>query len=120
VAALAGEQRYADQGEAIVRLVREPMAQQPTAFTALLAAVDLLVSGVTEIAVVGDVHQHDNIHDLVEAVQSRYLPTAVLAWGEPYASPLWESRQDGHAYVCKNYACQQPVTEPDALIAQLS
>ncbi|MBV9253284.1 MAG: thioredoxin domain-containing protein, partial [Actinobacteria bacterium] len=119
LSALTGEQRYADKAEAIVRLVREPMAQQPTAFTALLAAVDLMVSGVTEIAVVGDVHQHGNVHDLVEAVQSRYLPTAVLAWGEEYASPLWESREPGHAYVCKNYACQQPVTDPDALAAQL-
>ena len=120
LSALTGEQRYAEKAEAIVRLVREPMTQQPTAFTALLAAVDLLVSGVTEIAVVGDVDLHDNVHDLVEAVQTRYLPTAVLAWGEPYESPLWESRDDGHAYVCKNYACQQPVTDPDALVAQLS
>jgi hypothetical protein len=120
LSALTGDQRYAEKADSIVRLVREPMSQQPTAFTALLAAVDLLVSGVTEIAVVGDVETYGNVHDLVEAVQTRYLPTAVLAWGEPYDSPLWESRQDGRAYVCKNYACQQPVTDVDALVAQLS
>jgi hypothetical protein len=43
----------------------------------------------------------------------------VLAWGEPYDSPLWEGRADGHAYVCRNYACQAPVTDADALVAQL-
>jgi uncharacterized protein YyaL (SSP411 family) len=119
LSALTGEARYAERAEAIIRLVRDPMSQQPTAFTAMLAAVDVLVSGVTEIAVVGHIDDHDNVNDLVEAVQSRYLPTAVLAWGEPYDSPLWESRADGHAYVCRNYACQQPVTDVDALLAQL-
>jgi uncharacterized protein YyaL (SSP411 family) len=119
LSALTGDERYADRAEAIIRLVREPMSQQPTAFTALLAAVDVLVSGVTEIAVVGDADQTGNVNDLVEAVQCRYLPTAVLAWGEPYDSPLWESRLPGHAYVCRNYTCQQPVTDPDALVAQL-
>ena len=46
-------------------------------------------AGITEIAVVGD------RPDLVAAVQARYLPNAVLAWGEPYDSPLWEDRRDG-------------------------
>jgi uncharacterized protein len=57
--------------------------------------------------------------DLVDAVQSRYLRTAVLAWGEPYGGPLWEGRTDGHAYVCRNYACQAPVTTVEDLLAQL-
>ena len=33
---------------------------------------------------------------------------AVLAWGERYDSPLWEGRDDGRAYVCQGYACQLP------------
>ena len=57
--------------------------------------------------------------DLVRAVQTRYLHNAVLAWGEPYSSPLFEDRQDGLAYVCVNYACQAPVSEVDDLLAQL-
>ena len=48
-----------------------------------------------------------------------YLPNAVLAWGEPYDSPLWEGRKPGLAYVCRNFACQAPVSAPDALVAQL-
>ena len=58
--------------------------------------------------------------DLVRAVQARYLPDAVLAWGEPYASPLFEGRQPGLAYVCENYACKQPVDDVDSLVAQLT
>ena len=71
-------------------------------------------AGVTEIAVVGEVPA------LVRAVQARYLPNAVLAWGEPYPSPLFEDRKDGMAYVCRDYACQAPVSDVDSLLAQLS
>jgi uncharacterized protein YyaL (SSP411 family) len=53
-------------------------------------------------------------------VQRRWLPQAVLAWGEPYPSPLFEGRQDGLAYVCRDYACQAPTGEVDELVAQLA
>jgi uncharacterized protein YyaL (SSP411 family) len=56
----------------------------------------------------------------VRAVQRRYLPNAVLAWGEPYASPLFEGRTEGMAYVCRDYACQAPVSGVDELVAQLA
>ena len=49
----------------------------------------------------------------------RYLPNAVLAWGERYDSPLWEGRVDGQAYVCRSYACQLPADTVAALEAQL-
>jgi hypothetical protein len=113
LAALTGEERYATRAEEMLQLVTEPLASQGSALTHALAAVDVLVTGTTEIAVVGD------RPDLVAAVQSRYLPTAVLAWGEPYGGPLWESRTEGLAYVCRNYTCQAPVTSPEDLLTQL-
>ena len=52
-------------------------------------------------------------------MQHRYLPSAVLAWGERFASPLWKGRDDGKAYVCQNYACRLPASTVDELSAQL-
>ncbi len=43
----------------------------------------------------------------------------MLAWGEPYDSPLWDGRRDGLAYVCRDYACQAPQDTPSGLRAQL-
>ena len=57
--------------------------------------------------------------DLVAEVRRRYLPDAVLAWGEPYRSPLWEGRDGDAAYVCRNFACRLPATTLEALAAQL-
>jgi hypothetical protein len=113
LAALMGEERYGDRAERILRLAGSLATQHPTAFGHLLAAVDLAVNGIDEVVVAGD------RPDLVEVVQSRFLPGAVLAWGERYASPLWEGRDDGRAYVCRNYACRLPADDPEALAAQL-
>ena len=84
--ALTGEERYTGAGATVCRLLEPLMERQPLAFTNLLAAVDLLAGGITEVAITG------GRADLVSAVQATYLPSAVLAWGEPYPSPLWEGR----------------------------
>jgi uncharacterized protein YyaL (SSP411 family) len=114
LAALTGIERYRERAEDIVRLLGRVAGQHPSAFAHLLEAVDLLDAGVTEIAVVGD------RRDLVRVAQGRYLPNAVLAWGEPYASPLWAERRDGYAYVCRDFVCAAPVDDEHALVTQLA
>ena len=111
--ALTGHFPYSERGEAILRLLGGAAGNHPTAFGHLLGAVDAHSTGLTEIAIVGDEPE------LVRAVQSRYLPNAVLAWGEPFDSPLWADREAGRAYVCRNYTCAAPVTRAEDLIAQL-
>jgi uncharacterized protein YyaL (SSP411 family) len=111
--ALTGDERYASRADDILRLVGGVVPGAPTAFGHLLAAVDLRRSGTTEIAVVGD------RPDLVAAIHARYLPNAVLAWGEPFPSPLWEGREPGQAYVCRHYTCQLPVRSVEDLLGQL-
>ncbi len=113
LAALTDEARYRDAGEAVVRLLGPMAVQHPTAFGHVLAAVDLVARGTMEVVIPGD---HP---DLVAVVRSRFLPNAVLAWGERYDSPLWDDRADGKAYVCRGYACQLPTDDPAVLEAQL-
>ncbi len=112
--ALTGVSRYIEAAEAIVAMVADSLAVHALAFTNFLAAVDLLSTGVTEVAVTGD------RPDLVAAYRSRFLPNAVLAWGERYDSPLWEGRQDDLAYVCRDFACRAPVAAAEDLLAQLT
>ena len=116
--ALTGSERFTRAGIEILELMAPLLARQPMAFTNFLAAVDLVTSGVTEVVVSGD------RPDLVAAVHARYLPNAVVAWGEPYSSPLWEGRTDGpadgKAFVCRDYACRAPVSDTDSLMQQLA
>ena len=115
--ALTGSERYAAAAQAILRLLHAHLAHHPTAVTMAVAAVDMVVTGPTEIVVSGD------RPDLVRIVHSRYLPNAVLAWGEPYNSPLWEGRGPGTApaaYVCRDFVCSLPAADVSTLTDQLA
>jgi uncharacterized protein YyaL (SSP411 family) len=118
LAALTGNTGYRDAGDAVLNLMEPLLARHPSGFTNFLAAVDLVVTGITEVAVTGQ------RPDLVEAVQARYLPNTVLGWGEPYPSPLWEGRTGhagtGKAFVCRDFTCGEPVTDVGAMLEQLA
>ena len=113
LAALTGEQRYAQHADQIFALLARIVASAPTAFPHLLSALHLRHVGTTEIAVTG------KRGDLVTYLQSQWLPTTVLAWGEPIDSPLFAQRKDGLAYVCREYACQAPASTRDELVSAL-
>jgi len=121
LSALTGDERYRRRGEAIVALLGGMAVTHPSAFGHLLAAVDLVAGKTAEIVVTGE------RPDLVTEVQRRWLPNAVLAWGERTGSPLWAGRDleghgagaDGRAYVCRDYACSLPATTVAELAAQL-
>jgi len=112
LAALGGEARFAEAAERIVALGSPLMARQPLAVVDLVTAAGLQGEGV-EVVVAGE------RPDLLEVVRERWLPGAVVAWGEPTASPLWEGRQAGRAYVCRGFRCLAPTDDPDVLADQL-
>ena len=115
--ALTGDIRYTGAAHAVLRLLHAHLAHHPTAVTAAVAAVDMVVTGITEVVVSGE------RPDLVGLVQARYLPNSVLAWGEPFASPLWEGRGSGTpavAYVCRDFVCSLPAADEAQLAEQLA
>ena len=111
--ALTGERRYTERGEAIVHWLADGMRAHPQAFTTSLGAADLLATGITEVVIPGAAP------DLVAAVQREFVPNSVLAHGEAYPSPLWESREPGLAYVCRDYTCRAPTAQVDELVRAL-
>ncbi|MEX2628028.1 MAG: thioredoxin domain-containing protein [Ilumatobacteraceae bacterium] len=102
LAALTGEQRYANQADRILQLLATVITTSPAAASNALAAIEMRHRGLTEIVIAGD------RPDLVRLAHVVWRPDAVLAWGEPYDSPLWADRRDGFAHVCRDYACQLP------------
>jgi len=111
--ALTGTVRYTDAARQVVDMVGELLTRHPTAFAHTVLTADRLVGGWTEVVITG------LRPDLVDAVRSRWLPGAVVAWGEPTGSPLWEGRDGDRAYVCRNYACRLPAGDIETLSAQL-
>ena len=126
LAALTGESRWQEAGEAAVGAVGAVMGDHPTAFGELLGALERLARPPVEVAVVGDPADAATA-DLVGEVRRRFLPTAVAVTAPPGTgadlTPLLADRPlvDGRptAYVCRHFACRQPVTEASDLAAQL-
>jgi uncharacterized protein len=126
LAALTGEGRYRDAAERALRSVTAFAADYATGFANWLTAIDFALAPVVEIAIVGQPHATDT-HRLLEPAVSGFRPNQVLAVSDdPEASvvPLLESRfrLNGKptAFVCRNFACRQPVDEPEALAAALA
>ncbi len=107
--ALTGLGRFTDAAHRALSMLDDSIGRHPTAFGHMLSAVGLVGSGITEVAVVGD------RPDLVDVVRSDWYPEVVLAWGQPYDSPLWEGRLPGNAYVCHDYTCLAPVDTVEGL-----
>jgi uncharacterized protein YyaL (SSP411 family) len=118
LAALTGEYEYEKQAVGVFRLLHQLAARHPQAFAHLLQALDFHFAAVKEVALVGPDRE-----PLERTVRSRFRPHLVLAGGEPDGVPLLEGREpvDGRAaaYVCEQFACQRPVTEPGELEALL-
>ena len=109
----------------VLETIAEPMARHPSAFGHALGVVDLLVRGAVELAIVGDPASED-FRALTRAAAERYVPSLVLAGGAVRGSPGIPLLADrpmtagrATAYVCRNYACDAPVTDAAALATQL-
>ncbi|MCU1491658.1 MAG: Thioredoxin protein, partial [Acidimicrobiaceae bacterium] len=111
--ALAGRADLTERAESTVKSAGEILRTSALALPHLVLAAELLEEGPLEVVVVGE------RNDLVRVAASRYLPTAVLAWGEP-TGPLFAERSAGLAYVCRAGTCLVPDAEPDALVASLA
>lgn len=114
LAALTGEMRYQHQADRILQLLGSVIEQAPGGVSNALSAIETRHRGLSELAIVGDAP------DLVRVAHLLWRPDLVLAWGEPYDSPLWDGRTDGHAYLCRDHVCQAPVSTPEALYEQIT
>jgi uncharacterized protein YyaL (SSP411 family) len=111
-----------------MRLFAPAAARHPDDFGHLLQAIDFHLSPVREVALVAPSNGTDGSADLDElagVVRSAHRPHVVLAGG-PEGSERPELLRERPAvegkpaaYVCEHFACQQPVTKPDELAAQL-
>jgi len=130
LALLTGEQEYERAGVSALRVVRDHMATAPTGFGHALSALDLYVSRVPEVAVVGDPNGEDTRALAAEVTTNRFLPNHVLAVA---AADDERSREKvallrdrvpvnglATAYVCEHFTCRFPVSKPEELAAQLT
>lgn len=130
LASLTGESRYEEIAIKVLRALALAVVRAPSAFGRLHAALDFHLSRPREIAVILPEGGQRTENGILHELRSRWLPNAVIAIaaegavGNPGpASALLEGKAllDGKptAYVCRNFACQRPTTDPAELVRQL-
>jgi uncharacterized protein YyaL (SSP411 family) len=125
IQALTGDRAYERPALEVFRIVHQVAARHPQAFGHLLQAMHFYFSTPREVALVGD-----SLDELAAPVRRRFRPTVVLAGMAPSdeealdAIPLLRGREpvDGRAaaYVCENFTCRMPVTDPAELERELA
>lgn len=118
---LTGKDHYRDRAEHVFRTYGGAAAKNPFGFAHLLAALDFMQRGPLEIVFAGDRAQ-PALQPLVETVHRTYQPSRILAFADDV--PIGQGRGpiDGKpaAYVCRNRACEAPLTSAEALRERFS
>ena len=126
LAGFTNDMRYADIAHQALAPMQLMMAQYPLGFGQWLQGLSYTLSQPREVAIVGDPKAADT-RALLSVVRTDYQPFQVVACGPAGGTnapvPLLEGRDlvDGQAaaYVCRDFACQAPMVEPEALRALL-
>ena len=85
LAAYTGEARYQVAAENALRLLVEALRSYPQAFGEALNAVDMLVAGLQEVAIVGAAEE-EGCAALLRAVQAGWRPNVITALRQPNAA----------------------------------
>jgi uncharacterized protein YyaL (SSP411 family) len=121
LARISGEASYERHALGVLRLLVPIAGRHPLAFGHALQAFAFWIAPVREVAIAGSGPDADA---LAAIVRRGFSPRVVLAGGPGEGVALLEGRGtvDGRpaAYVCEHFACQAPVTTPEALTATLA
>lgn len=136
LARLSGEPEYERVAGRVMEGMGRLAAEIPQGFGNLLCAIEHHLAPPSEVALVGGAGDADT-RALLATLRSSFLPHTTLALlplgkdDDPGTAtaiaarvPVLEDRgrRDGKAtaYVCRNYTCNQPVTDPADLARQLT
>lgn len=124
---LTGRTGWEKMTDDINRLFSSDAEQSPTGFAQLLQAVDFATGDTQEVVIAGEKGKGDT-KEMLSRLSSEFLPNAVLLLKSPgnkieELAPFTENfpmeGSNATAYVCQNYACELPTTDPDKMMELL-
>jgi len=126
LADLTGTAEFARTAQRTILAQAELLNRYPAAFSQMLVAVDFLQRGPLEVVLTGQPGE-PAFEALLREVRAHFLPSRIVAATQartaPASIPLLRDRpppaHGALAYVCRNYACGAPVSNPDALRREL-
>ena len=127
LATLTGNDSYLSKASSELKTLQEFMQDVPIGFGNWLGSLDFYLSSPKEIALIGP-KESDSRQELMNVIFKGYLPNRIIAGYDPldptsyFDSPLLQDKPGGMVttvYICKDYVCLAPVTNPSDLEMQL-
>jgi uncharacterized protein YyaL (SSP411 family) len=119
---LTAEADYEKYAVEAMRPVLDALGRAPTAFGRMLCALDLYLGSPVEVALVGDLSSA-GMGEMLSAVWRHYAPNKVVAAGQrgdaeaarivPLLADRPQVKGKATAYLCRNYICLAPTTDPE-------
>ncbi len=128
--AYTGDNTYYEPVDSALSLQAGALTKAPSAFGQILCVADSFLAPLKEVAIVGSPTAQDT-QALLTSINEQYAPDVVLALRNPEDTeataetiPLLAERQQldskATAYVCRQFVCKRPTTDPEVLRAQLA
>ena len=127
---LTGRTEFEEKADLVLRAFGQLLEKHPVGFTGLLTGLEFARGPAYEIVIVGEPDAPDTLA-LLGVLRKTYLPNKVIllkhagnteALSElvPYTESMQALNDQATVYVCQNFVCNQPVTEPELLVDLLS
>ncbi len=123
---ITGSESYKRQIQKMTDAYSGIASMSPSAFAQFMNGVDFMAGPAYEIVISGEINS-DDTHKMLAALNSEFVPNKVVIL-RPEDDPHQISKYAGYtleqmpvegkatAYVCRNFACERPVTTVDEMI----
>lgn len=118
---ITSEKKFINKAEALLKTFYSDINKSPQSFPQMLNALAFLVYPTREVVIVGD---EDEIHPVLKILNSKFIPQTVLIFKPqdekkakdivreiPFLKHYDKIQGKITVYICKDYACQEPITD---------
>ena len=114
LSAITGDTGFRQTAERTFQAFARKMSEQPAGLPQMLAAYQWSIGKPVQVILAGERNAPET-HRLASEVHRRFLPNGVLALAPdaaPEATAMIPQEGRATAYLCENFACQLPITDP--------
>jgi hypothetical protein len=121
---ITGDTALEEKADVLMKAFSDQVDGYPSAHTQLLQALDFMIGPVREVVIMGE-RGEDGTQAMLQLIHRNFLPRQVtllvsddtakdrLAELAPFVKEMVPVEGKPTAYVCRQYACQAPVTDPE-------
>ncbi|MGD9344937.1 MAG: thioredoxin domain-containing protein, partial [Candidatus Aminicenantes bacterium] len=124
---MTGRSAYEEKAAQLSEFFSGNVSSHPSAYTQMLCAIDMALGPSYEIVIAGDAEDKET-QTIIRTIQEEFVPNAVLIYIPeaqdnpaiyklaPFTRQYGGLKGSAAAYVCSNFTCQQPTSDPEKLL----